>query len=302
MIIVKLKGGLGNQMFQWALGRALAHKHNTEFKIDVYFLLDGTERKNFTPRNYDLDIFKLSPDFATKDDLSKFKFPKFGKYGLFVERLKQKFYRRFDANGFNFIIQTKFDYDEQIAEAPPNSYIEGYFQTELYFKPIEDIIREDFRFRDELVNGAEDMGKAISSAQSVAVHIRRGDYVTNPKANKTHGLMTKDYYKSAFEIIESKVESPHYFVFSDDNDWCRQNFDFSGNMTLIEDDIKGKKFQFSLRLMSMCKHAIVANSSFSWWGAWLNPSKERIVIGPQNWFASRSLNSKDVMPHWWLKI
>lgn len=302
MIIVKLKGGLGNQMFQWALGRALAHKHNTEFKIDVYFLLDQTRRKNFTLRDYDLDIFLLDPEFATKSDIAKFPYPKFGKYGLFIERFKQKIFRRFNPDGYNFIIQTKFDYDEQIAEAPPNSYIEGYFQTELYFKPIEHIIREDFRFRHELADGAAEMGSRIADTQSVAVHIRRGDYLTNPKANKTHGLLTRDYYDNAFKIIESKIPEPHYYIFSDDNQWCRSNFNLSDNMTLIEDDIKGKQFQFSLKLMSMCKHAIIANSSFSWWGAWLNPSTDRIVIGPKNWFAASSLNSKDVMPHWWLKI
>ncbi|PKL86491.1 MAG: alpha-1,2-fucosyltransferase [Ignavibacteriae bacterium HGW-Ignavibacteriae-1] len=302
MIIVKMMGGLGNQMFQWALGRTLALKNSSEFKIDVYFLIERQPRKNFTIRTYDLDIFNLNAEFATKNEIAKYPIPMFGKFGVILVHLKQMWRRRINTNGYNYLIQTRFDYDEQIDNAPVNSYLEGYFQTERYFKPYEDIIRKDFEFRDQLSGKTFEMSQLIKEKQSVAVHIRRGDYVSNAKANKTHGVLGKEYYDKAMETIASKVESPHYFIFSDDNEWCRDNFAFGENMTIIEDDIKGNKFQFSLNLMSQCKHAIIANSSFSWWGAWLSTNPDKIVIGPQNWFRNPNLNTKDIMPESWLKI
>lgn len=302
MIIVKMMGGLGNQMFQWALGRALSIKNSAEFKVDVYFLIDRQPKRNFTFRTFDLDIFKLVPEFATKDEISNYGLPKFGRYGAFLKHMMQMWRRNINPNSYNYLIQTKFEYDEQIDNAPVNSYLEGYFQTERYFKPYESIIRKDFEFKNELTDGALEMSKIISDKQSVAIHIRRGDYVTNPKANKTHGVMGKEYYDKAIELISNKIESPHFFIFSDDNDWCRENFAITDNMTIIEDDIKGHKFQYSLNLMSQCKHAIIANSSFSWWGAWLSDNPGKIVIGPKNWFRNPELNTQDIMPESWIRL
>lgn len=278
MIIVKLMGGMGNQMFQYALGRNLSLKYNLPLKIDLSFLNNRNMGPNFVYRNYDLDLFNIDEDF----DLSS---------------VGQVF----------TINEPHFQYSENLLNSISNLLynkinilFDGYWQTPLYFKDFENKIREDFKFKNSVEN-AEDRIKEmmfkIKSSNSVMVNVRRTDYLNT----NFHGVMGLDYINKAKLIIDSKVENPHYFIFSDDIEWCKENIDIE-NMTLVDHSYKGDRFGYYLQLMSLCKHFIIPNSSFAWWSAWLNTDDDKIVIAPKQWFTDSSIITNDLIPHNWLRI
>ena len=133
------------------------------------------------------------------------------------------------------------------------------------------------------------------------MHIRRGDYVSNPTTNKLHGTCSLEYYHNAVDIIAAKVSNPHFFIFSDDHEWARNNFKIDYPLTFVAHNNAGKNYE-DMRLMSLCKHHIIANSSFSWWGAWLGSNPKKIVCAPRGWFKDKSLNTNDIIPSDWSRI
>lgn len=278
MIIVKLMGGMGNQMFQYALGRNLSLKYNVPLKIDLSFLLNRNMGPNFVYRNYDLDIFNVYPDFNTQN---------FGQVYLINEPYFQY--------SPELMVQV-----ESLIKSGINILLEGYWQTPLYFKDYEYQIRQDFNFRDkvELADSyiTEMLGKIINS-NSVLINIRRTDYLNT----NFHGVMEMNYINQAKSIIESKIENPHYFIFSDDIDWCRQHFN-QQNMTIVDHTYKGDRFSYYLQLMSSCKNFIIPNSSFAWWSAWFNTDPNKLVVAPAAWFTDPVINTKDLVPQNWIRI
>lgn len=290
MIIVRLIGGLGNQMFQYALGRQLAVKNNTTLKLDIQAF------KDYKLRNYDLDCFNILGNIATPDDLSGFipssdrLISKIGKH--ISVRLK-------GVQQIQYIKEQTFSFQPEILDLEDNVYLDGYWQSEKYFFDIKNIIRKDFTVKlpPDPIN--ESIMKEIAECESVSIHIRRGDYVSNPITNQYHGFLGLEYYQKAIRLILEKVGSPHFFVFSDDPEWASENIKTDSPITYIKHN--GDKNYEDLRLMSTCKHHIIANSSFSWWGSWLSRNEEKTVIAPKKWF-NAILDIKDIYLDSWHKI
>ena len=275
MITVKLYGGLGNQMFQYAAGLRLATHHQTKLAIDLSWF-ETIGKTADTRRVYELDCFNLSAQPAG------FMNKVFGGRSVTI---KEK--------GFRF--------DPEILSAPANATLDGYWQSYLYFEDAAETIRRDFNFAlpPSAPNAA--MLNEIAKVTAVSLHVRRGDYITNEAANKFHGTSPLDYYRMAIEYLSARVKNPHFFVFSDDPEWCKANLTIDFATTYVDHNPPDKGYE-DLRLMSHCKHHIVANSSFSWWGAWLNSNPEKIVVAPKIWFLDSSIDTTDLVPTSWKRL
>lgn len=286
MIITKLKGGLGNQMFQYAVGRSLAEKNNINFAMD----LSGYKNQNpkDTPRDYSLGIFNVLEKFASAEDIKKYKLNKW-----------EKKIRKILGINKGYVIEKNQEFDEQVLKIKDNAYLDGYWQCEKYFLDIKDIIYKDFSLKNPLPEKVKDIEKQISETNSISIHIRRGDYITNKNAQQHHGSCGLEYYKQAVEIIEEETEFPHFFVFSDDIEWCKENVKADKISYVSDGNMKDYEEMY---LMAKCKHNIIANSSFSWWGAWLNQNPDKIVIAPKKWLNNPKINTDDIVPKTWLKI
>lgn len=286
MIIVRITGGLGNQMFQYALGRALSLKLDCELVLDVSFYPKQTLRK------YELDKFNIQARYATQKEINNA-----GADSGVVSRLIHKF-------GLASIFYPQYikelesiKYVSAIDNCKQGSYLDGYWQNPSYFELNKEILRKDFtptEYRSEVVIK---WSEKICKSNSVSLHIRRGDYVENAHTNSTHGLCSLEYYKRAIEHIEKKISKPTYFVFSDDIKWCKENLGFIENSFFVDNTSSAID---DLVLMGGCQHNIIANSTFSWWGAWLG--RDLIAIAPKNWFCLESRNNIEVYPKKWLTL
>jgi hypothetical protein len=194
-----------------------------------------------------------------------------------------------------------FHFDPAILELPDNTYLEGYWQSEKYFKRIEEIIHQEFSFKNFPDPVNRDLGDRISSVNSVSIHVRRGDYVTNPVTNQTHGVCDIDYYQKAIVEIFKNVVKPHFFVFSDDQIWAKSHIITNAPTEYVTHNKSSKNYE-DMHLMSLCHHHIIANSSFSWWGAWLSNYNEKMVIAPEKWLNDCRYNTDDICPKSWLMI
>ncbi len=291
MIVVTLMGGMGNQMFQYALGRSLSIKYNRPLKIDLSFLKRKDMGPKFIYRDYDLDLFNVYEDF----DINQIGYSNYawsGPNGSLV-KINEPHYQYSE-------MMMKSIGDSISSNPEVNFLISGYWQTPLYFKDIESQIRKDFTFKDDIDNSDDyikDMLEKIRSTNSVLLNIRRTDYLNT----NYHGVMGNEYLDKGVELIESKVENPHYFVFSDDVEWCKENIKYT-NMTIVDHSYKGDRFGYYLQLMKNCKHFIIPNSSFAWWAAWLNEDPNKIVITPKQWFTDSNINTNDLIPYNWIRI
>ena len=288
MIIAFLKGGLGNQFFQYAFGRNLARIHNTVLKLDISDF-QGASRIPYYLSHYNIQENFASPEeIKNLIDLRQTVISKWI-YSLFHNRPKIT---------KNHIVVKSPHFDPGFLKLPDNVYINGYFQSEKYFIDIANIIRNEFKVKYELGGKNKDIAEMMKTVSSVGIGVRRGDYVTDPKANQTHGVCSLDYYYHCIEQINLKVKCPHFFVFSDDIDWCRNNLKVKYPINYI-DHPQDKPYD-KLRLMSFCKHYIISNSSFDWWGAWLAPNKDKIVFAPEKWFARGDINTDGIIPDNWI--
>jgi hypothetical protein len=299
MITVALRGGLGNQMFQYAAGLSFAKKNKTELVLDTVFLNDRFPRRNFTYRTFDLDVFTLDPKLTRLSKASA-KAPIPGVW-LALDLLLvstrsimgiQKKVRE--------ISETVFQ--PNLLSAQDNIFLWGRWQNEKYFADYADDVRAAFAFRDAPFGQALDIAKTIASTNSVSLHVRRSDYVVFKNVENLMGKTDTGYYARAVAHIAERVQHPHFFIFSDDIAWCKENIKLSFPATYIDRSSEGLKGAFHLQLMSLCKYNIIANSTFSWWGAWLNANPEKIVVAPEKWergpFAAR--RGGDVVPEGWV--
>lgn len=291
MVTVLISGGLGNQMFQYAAAKALAKRLQTPLVLDLYPLEKKTQS---TARNYELGIFNFE---AEKKYTLKGKF--FYKARPFIQK-HRVFFQRF---GF-YSDTTAILYQPDFESLKGNICLSGYFQNERYFEPIKKELYKDFTFNNPLDKRNGDIANRIQSEQSVAVHIRRGDYITNKDAATNFVTCGKDYYEKAIEEIIEKVGKPVFYVFSEDFEWIKENITFEGYSVHYIDWNKGVESYIDMQLMSMCKHNIIANSSFSWWAAWLNRNCEKIVMAPGKWFQNEMKNQllDEFYPKGWTKI
>ncbi|WP_165020339.1 alpha-1,2-fucosyltransferase [Dysgonomonas sp. ZJ279] len=291
MVTVILSGGLGNQMFQYAAAKGLAKRLNTSVAIDLYALEKKTQTTN---RLYALDIFNIDEKIT-----SSLKTKLFVKARPFI----QKHYPFFQKLGF-FSDRWAILYEPKFETLGGNIFMSGYFQSERYFKETEEDIRRDFTFRYPLDGKNLELSEEIKNTNSVAVHIRRGDYVTDKSAVNNFVTCDKGYYEKAIEIIRTKVVNPVFYIFSEDFDWVKENLSFGDAPIHYVRGNSGNKSYIDLQLMSLCKHNIIANSTFSWWAAWLNNNSDKIVIAPDKWYADENKNEllDEFYPKGWIKI
>jgi len=290
MIIVRLIGGLGNQMFQYAIGRSLAYRLNTELKLDISYF----ERN--TLRQYHLFPFNIIQNFATLDDLNRVRKSYFVRLKSPIQLLKDTLNREIPIIP---ITERFVDFDPEILNLPDNVYLNGYWQSEKYFKDIEEIIRNEFRIKIPPDPFNKKIGEQIQYEESVSIHVRRGDYVSDPETNQAHGVCNIEYYQKAVNEIITRVNNPQFYLFSDDPDWAKANITAPAPIVFITQKDWTKSYE-DLRLMSLCKHHIIANSSFSWWGAWLAKNEGQIVIAPSKWFTTIKWNYADRLPPDWM--
>lgn len=288
MIIVKLMGGLGNQLFQYAAGKALAEKHKTALKLDLIFLEADSEQHS--KRDFALDLFDLDYEICSPAERAVFY-----RDSLLNRILPIPFKRNYLA------IENSFHFDPAFFSFPENTYLNGFWQSEKYFLPVRELLLQGTIIRAEMPAKAEEAKKAILGSNSVSLHVRRGDYVSNKNAQAYHGNLGADYYVKALDYLKAMQKDLKIFVFSDDIEWVRSNLNLSAGEEYIDFNT-GRNSVFDLHLMSLCRHNIIANSSFSWWGAWLNQNKQKKVIAPQSWFANRQIETKDLLPANWIKI
>jgi len=292
MVTVLISGGLGNQMFQYAAAKSLAVRMNTPMAFDLYPL---EKKTNATPRSFELDVFDI--DIPKRNTLKGKIFNKIAPYA-------QKHRKFFSV--FNFFTDTAaILYQPSFEKIKGNNItMLGHFQNEKYFKDIKETVRADFTFRRPLTGRNLELSEKLANNNSVAIHIRRGDYLTQKSAVSNFVTCNKDYYEGAINYITEKVKNPAFYVFSEDFEWIKENLDFNGYPVTFIDWNKGKDSYIDMQLMSLCKHNIIANSSFSWWGAWLNNNSQKIVIAPVKWFKDENKNSllDDFYPDGWIKI
>lgn len=291
MLIVKVIGGIGNQMFQYAVGRNIQLKNGGALKLDI----NGYKYQfDITPRKFELDIFKLDYKIASQNDIAQL-------VGFdMLNRVFNRFGVDLKSRSKFFFKEKSFAYDSRINKVGNNVYLEGFWNSEKYFVENEKEIRKDFSFRKELMENNKKIAESISKTNAVSIHIRRGDYIYNKKTNQFHGTCDLNYYQRAIDLIKNKVKNPKFFIFSDDLEWVKNNLKIK-NAIYVEGNIDDKSY-IDMQLMSLCKHNIIANSSFSWWGAWLNNNPEKIVIAPEKWFNDTTINTKDLLPEGWIKI
>lgn len=288
MIIVKLIGGLGNQMFQYALGRSLSLKNNTELKLDI------TGFESYKLHKYSLDAFNIKKNVALKSEISRFKKykPKPGRRWFLYNKFFADNSKYFQENGFNFNLDTM--------KLNDNVYLDGHWQSEKYFQEIENIISREFTLKNKPTAETENWIEKVSDCISVSVHIRRGDYARNQKTNQFHGTCSLEYYEKAMDLIFQKTKEPIFFIFSDDIDWAKNNLKTKYPIFHVSDK-KILNYE-ELVIASKCSHNIIANSTFSWWSARLNENPDKIIIAPQKWFADASKNDSDLIPPTWTKL
>lgn len=290
MIITKLIGGLGNQMFQYAIAYRLAKLSGTKLKMDIA----GFEKYKL----HKVAIHHLNTDFEhsviSKKNINEL----ISRYGMrrWIKKtgiLKPKIKIIKDKErGFQAELITHYNEDV---------YLDGFWQSEKYFSDVADEIRERLKVITPPSIPNQQLISKIKSTDAVSVHIRRADYVTNAATLSFHGVCTMDYYLQAANIIKSKISQPVFFIFSDDIEWAKENINFNTEQYFADLNNADTNYE-DLRLMYSCSHHIVANSSFSWWGAWLNPGKEKIVIAPQKWYNNPEFNNDDIIPGTWTRI
>lgn len=276
-------------MFQYALGRKLALKRNAVLKFDIDELVHPPGRG--TPRQYALHVFDIEAGIADKNEVEKLKYRIDNCISKNLKKLG--FFKR----SHSFAPEPHFQYYPEVLDFEDNIYLTGYWQTEKYFKDIEGVLRKDFSLKREFDIANKEITGEIRNNHSVCLHVRRDDYVTDPIVSTYHGACSLEYYRHAVSYIAAKVKHPVFYFFSDDMAWVKEYLRIPHPVKYVSDGIL-KDYE-EMMLMSYCKHNIIANSSFSWWGAWLNTNPGKIVIAPRPWFVSSHMDTSDVIPVEW---
>ena len=288
-IYAEIRGGIGNQMFQFANGFSVAMRNKTNLKLDVrkYNLLkmhNGFELNK---------IFSVKAEIASEKEIYKF-------FKWQFNPIINFFIRHFFKNLTSYIVEPTFNYWPNIKKLKGNIYLEGYWQSEQYFKAYEEEIRRCFKFKRNLKGPNLVISAEIRSKNSVSLHVRRGDYLLK-KNTSLYPICNLKYYLDAIEIIKSSINNPFFYIFSDDIPWAKKNFKFIRNIKFITEN-RNEFSYLDMQLMSLCKHHIIANSTFSWWAAWLNKNNNKIVIAPKKWFGSDHFDTSDLLPSKWVRI
>jgi hypothetical protein len=300
MIVVKLFGGLGNQLFQYAFGRKISLETNQKLYLETKYGFKNDPYK----RIYNLAPFKIEENLLLNDsisiDLENLKIDKYhwqGKIKNYLLSIKRSHWQ--------LIIEKNIAFDNSIQIKKNNAYLDGYWQSEKYFKEIRNEILQDLQLKNPLQNENASISKKMLETSSVSVHIRRmhGIEMEGQNHHNIHGGLDLQYYQKALDIISKKEANLKLFVFSDDINWVKENFKSEFPMEFMSQNDDAHN-ELDLILMSHCQHQIIANSTFSWWGAWLNQNPEKIVIAPKKWYINQEMNdqTQDLIPSDWIRI
>jgi len=293
MIIAELVGGLANQMVIYAAAKALSEHLQVELKIDI------TKINKDKKRNYALNHLNIGAKIATQKEID-FVCQKSNLW--IINKIKNKVRKKCNGNTFGIYVEPSISYDPNFFSLKDNTFIRGHFINAKYFSAIKEILRHEFQIKSSLSKKSKELIDPITSSNSVSIHIRRGDYANERKTNEIHGLIPIDYYKTSIDLISNRIKSPNFYIFSDDITWVKENLQTTQEMHFIE-HTNGETAYEDLYMMSQCKHNIIANSGFSYWGAWLNTNEEKIIISPKQWCADNKLNDRfKLIPKEWLKI
>lgn len=293
--LVKLNGGLGNQMFQYAFALALSKKLNAEVVFDFRYFEEIKLLEDIPNREYGLGNFNLVCNEASKEDLDQI-IPNQKPKNKFLWRVLR--IKKYKPEGNVATPKTAYKFDNNLFKSKDYYCYDGYFQNEKYFADIREDILKSFSLKHQIGEKNQAILDVIKSTNSVSLHVRRGDYVTLESANKFHGTCSLEYYQNAIKYIEKHVKNPHFFLFSDDMEWVIKNLKMDHPCTII--DFNQDRDYLDLNLMKNCKHNIVANSSFSWWGAWLNENPEKIIVAPKKWIQHKQ--KCEIIPKNWIKL
>jgi hypothetical protein len=276
MIISRITGGLGNQMFQYALGRHLSIIHKCDLFLDCSYY---STNENFSNRGFELDNFNINAKILDNNHIGN----------KLIYSIKSKL------SSPQVINERSFSFELDVLSLPRKIALHGYWQSEQYFLAIKNIIIEDLSLKIKIKPLFLDL---VNQKNTVAVHFRLGDYINNQEVNEIHGVCDPDYYQKAFSFFHGTQENVSFYIFSDDIEWVKKNIHFPENSNFI----KGNNHIEDFQLMRLCNHQIIANSTFSWWAAWLNLKSDKKIIAPKNWFKDTSRNSSDIIPSEWIKL
>lgn len=297
--VVKLWGGLGNQMFQYAFGQALANQCSVKVAYDASWFeeMRSLDWQHAVERRYGLSAFNAAVCFATSSQITECCPKRLVRHSRLPGEIRKWFnIPKYKVLSGKILERQENVYDKTLLEAKSFGYYEGYYQTEKYFKSIRSQLLEAFSLADPLNQENQLMLKQIREHNAISLHVRRGDYV---QLADIYGVCSSVYYQNAVEYMLSHVQNPYFFIFSDDTEWVRDHLKLDIDCTIV--DINDEKTaHWDLELMKNCQHNIIANSSFSWWGAWLNANPEKIVVVPQQWFADG--RATDVICEDWISI
>jgi hypothetical protein len=290
MVITKLMGGMGNQMFQFALGHLLAKHLQTEVYVDLSFLNNTSHISNFVQRKYCLDIFNYDIKQYNENIITR---------KLFNITEDNEHNTIEDICLFSEGIHNKYDI-----------YLTGYFQKHTYTDSIKNDLKTIFTLKSEFSNTTKKLASEISLNNSICVNFRRefggsqenAKNIEAPSANSFHGIYGMDYFEKAIKYVENDTKIDKIYVFSDDIAWCQENFTSKHPFEIINHTYKGDKFGQYLSLMSLCKHFIIPNSSFAWWAAYLSENENKIIISPKKWFNEPNINTENICPPDWIRI
>lgn len=299
VIITRLIGGLGNQMFQYATARALADRIGAEVKLDV------TGFDTYSLRRYELGDLQIHAKLAEQSDLKPFRRNEHAENS--VSSVVAKIKRRLGFRPTSIFSESGFGYDANINRISAPVYLDGYWQSEKYFSAIAGQLRIELALRSApdapnqaILAAIESANTALNSA-AVSLHVRRGDYVSNASTAQYHGVCSLEYYRDAVAYVAARVANPHFFLFTDDAEWVSENLKTGFATTLVQANGPDRGV-FDLNLMKSCSHHIIANSSFSWWGAWLNADPRKMVIAPKVWFKGAKHETDDLIPAGWVRL
>lgn len=284
VVTVRLLGGLGNQMFQYAAARAVAERTRAEVLLD----LRGFE--SYTLRKPALHRWRIDARIASTRELHRYP-----EWQLWLSR-------RLASMGIatRCYNEPRIGFDPAVLAMRTPLHLNGYFQSEKYFAGLRPKLLEEFVPHAPLSPANRRIAQAAAQTNSISIHVRRGDYISDPGNMAVHGICDVGYYDRAIELLKKRTGSATYFVFSDDLDWARRNIHTPGPVFHVEGNENNP--EMDIHLMARCRHNVCANSSFSWWGAWLNQTASKIVIAPARWFASSSLDASELVPADWIRL
>lgn len=286
MIIVKIWGGLGNQLFQYSFGKYLAARLGAAVKYDIQVT---NSLNSFTQRDLAISFFNVEMPLATAAEVNQKKYFS----NIYLARLERKIAQHFPALLQTHIVEPNDPTGFDPLQVRDNCYYEGYWQAFKYLQPVDDLIRRHCTLAQPPGQAVTEMLAQIKAADSVSIHVRRGDYLTH----KYLPACTMSYYQKAMLVFTKEAGNTKFFIFTDDVAWCRENF--TGPQYVI---VTGNQHFEDLYLMSNCRHNIIANSTFSWWGAWLNSNPGKIVVAPEVWHTKQVNKASDLLPANWIKI